>query len=177
VRLAPLRPETVWRLDGDDLVETSGKRERRLPLAGLKQMRIAAPGAGGRHAVWLGFAGGRVTIASHSWAGPGRFEDRSDSFSALVRTLAARAADLAPTARFSTAEMSGYGAMTWAVGLLGAGVAVLLVFSLSAGAAGLGVTLAARLLFVLIMIFAVTPWLKPRAPGLDPRNLPRGLVP
>lgn len=158
-------------------METSGKRERRLALAGLKQMRFAAPGAGGRHAVWLVFAGGRATILSHSWAGPGRFEDRSDSFSTLVRSLATAAAELAPAARFSTAELGGHGAMTWAAGLLGAGVAVLLVFSLTAGAAGLGVSLAARLLFVLIMIFTVTPWLRPPAPKLDPRDLPRALVP
>lgn len=140
-------------------------------------MRIAAPAAGGRHAVWLGFAGGRTMIASHSWAGPGRFEDRSDSFSPLVRALAARAADLAPAARFTTTGLNSDGAMTWAVGLLGVGVAVLLVFSLTAGAAGLGVSLASRLLFVLIMIFAVTPWLQPRAPKLDPRDLPRALIP
>lgn len=140
-------------------------------------MRLAPPAAGGRHAVWLAFTGGRATITSHSWAGPGRFDDRSDSFSALVRALAARAADLAPAARFSTAGTDLYGAVTWTVGLLAIGVGVLLVFSLTAGAAGLGVSLAARMLFVLILIFAVTPWLKPPAPKLDPRDLPRGLVP
>lgn len=69
------------------------------------------------------------------------------------------------------------GATSWTIALLGAGVAALLVFSLTAGAAGLGVSLAARLSFPLIMIFTVTPWLRPAAPPLDPRDLPRALVP
>ena len=63
------------------------------------------------------------------------------------------------------------------IGLLGAGVAALLVFSLLSDTAGLGVSLAARLLFALIMIFAVTPWLRPPPPALDPRDLPRSLTP
>jgi hypothetical protein len=77
----------------------------------------------------------------------------------------------------AAAGQGGLDGMTWTVGLLGAGVVVLLASSLLSGTAGLGVSLAARLLFALIMIFAVTPWLKPRPPGLDPRDLPRGLIP
>lgn len=140
-------------------------------------MRIAAPGPGGRSAAWIVFPRGRVTLVSHSWAGPGRFEDRSDAYGALVRAAAARMAEAAPAARIGRAEPSAQGALTWTVGLLGAGAAAMLLFSLSAGAAGLGVDLSSRMLFVLILIFAVTPWLKPTAPALDPRALPRSLVP
>lgn len=118
-----------------------------------------------------------MTIVSHGWRGPGRFEDHTDSYSPLVRALAARLADLAPGARVAAAGLDGQGGMSWTIGLLGAGVVALLVFSLMAGTAGLGVSLAARLLFALILIFAVTPWLKPRVAGLDPRDLPRALAP
>ncbi|MDP2259044.1 MAG: hypothetical protein Q8J89_04945 [Caulobacter sp.] len=118
-----------------------------------------------------------MTLVSHSWSGPGRFEDRSDSFGPFVRTLAARLAEVAPGARVAAAGQGGLGGVTWTIGLLGAGVAALLVFSLMSDTAGLGVSLAARLLFALIMIFAVTPWLKPPPPALDPRDLPRSLTP
>lgn len=118
-----------------------------------------------------------MTLVSHGWSGPGRFEDHTASYSPLVRALAARLADLAPGARIAAAGLDSQGGMSWIIGLLGAGVVALLVFSLMAGAAGLGVSLAARLLFALILIFAVTPWLKPRLASLDPRALPRSLTP
>ena len=140
-------------------------------------MRIAAPGPAGRAGAWILFPRGRVTLVSHSWAGPGRFEDRGDSYGALVRAVAARMADVAPAARIGRAEPGAAGALGWIIGLLGTGAAAMLLFSLSAGAVGLGVSLAARMLFALILIFAVTPWLAPAAPPLDPRALPRSLVP
>ncbi len=118
-----------------------------------------------------------MTIVSHGWSGPGRFEDHTASYGPLVRALAARIADLSPGARIAVAGLDGQAGMSWTIGLLGAGVAALLGFSLMAGTAGLGVSLAARLLFALIMIFAVTPWLKPRVAGLDPRDLPRSMAP
>lgn len=118
-----------------------------------------------------------MTLVSHSWSGLGRFEDRTGSFSPFVRALAARIAEVAPTARVAAAGQAGLGGVTWTIGLLGAGVAALLIFSLLSDTAGLGVSLAARLLFALIMIFAVTPWLKRPPPALDPRDLPRSLTP
>lgn len=167
----------MWRLDGDILIETTGKRERRWTLAAARSLTLAPPGNGGRCAAWLSFPRGRVTLVSHSWSGLGRFEDRTDSFGLFVRTLAARLAEVAPGARVAAAGQGGLDGITWIIGLLGAGVAALLVFSLLSDTAGLGVSLAARLLFALIMIFAVTPWLKPRPPALDPRDLPRSLTP
>lgn len=94
-----------------------------------------------------------------------------------MRALAAQLAEAAPNARVAPAGPDAGGGLAWIIGLLGAGAAALLLFSLTAGAAGLGVSLAARLLFVLILIFAVTPWLKPQSAPLDPRDLPRGLAP
>lgn len=172
-----MRPETVWTLDGDDLIEQAGARERRWSLADLRQLRFAGLASGPRRAVVLQFARGRCVIASHSWRGPGRFEDRMESFSPLVRAIAARAADLAPRARFATAGLELGEAVTWTMGLLGVGTVVLLISSISAGAASLGITLAAHLLFVLILMFAALPWLKGRTAVLDPRAIPPALLP
>lgn len=146
-------------------------------MATARTLTLAPPGPGGRCAAWLTFPRGRVTIVSHSWSGPGRFEDRTGSFGPFVRALAVHVADAAPAARVAAAGQGALDGMTWTVGLLGAGVAALLLFSLLSDTAGLGVSLAARLLFALILIFAVTPWLKPRPPALDPRDLPRSLTP
>lgn len=116
-------------------------------------------------------------IPSHSWRGPGRFDDRMESFAPLVRTLAERAAEVAPRARFATAGLEIGEAFLWTMGLLGLGAIVLLAASVSAGAAGLGVALAARLVFVLILMLAAMPWLKGGGATFEPRAIPRDLLP
>ena len=125
----------------------------------------------------LQFAKGRCVIPSHSWRGPGRFEDRTGTFSPLARALAETSADLAPRARFATAGIEIGEAFLWTMGLLGIGAVVLLISSISAGAVSLGVALAARLVFVLILMLAALPWLKGRTATLDPRTIPRSLLP
>ncbi|MDO9222693.1 MAG: hypothetical protein Q7U20_03170 [Caulobacter sp.] len=140
-------------------------------------MRLAGLPAGPRRAVVLQFAKGRCVIPSHSWRGPGQLEDRMETFSPLVRVIAARAADLAPRARFATAGLELGEAFTWTMGLLGVGIVVLVISSISAGAASLGITLASHLLFVLILMLAALPWLKGRTAALDPRAIPPALLP
>lgn len=167
----------MWTLDGETLAETSGGRERRWSLADLRLLRLSALPGSSRRAAVLRFARGRCVIPSHSWSGPGRFEDRMDSFSPLVRALAETAADLAPRARFAAAGPEVGEAFVWIMGLLGMGAAVLLVASIGAGAASLGIALAARLVSVLILMLAVLPWLKGRAAALDPRAIPPALLP
>lgn len=159
------------------LVETAGRRERRWALSDLRVFRLAGLPGSPRRAASLSFARGRCVIASHSWRGPGRFEDRMESFSPLVRAIAATAADRAPRARFATAGLELGEAFVWTMGLLGIGAAVLLVASISAGAVSLGLDLAARLLFVLILMLAALPWLRRGAATLDPRAIPRALLP
>jgi hypothetical protein len=158
-------------------VETTGRRERRLALAGLRSIRLTPRGVGGRQAAWLTFARGRATLVSHSLAGFGVYEDRGESFGALVRAIAAGATAAGAPVRASSTAFNIHGSMIGIIGLLGLGALALLFFSLTSGTAGLGVTLAARLLFVLILIFAVTPWFDATPPKLDPSDLPRSLLP
>ncbi len=182
-RLAPFQPETVWTLEGAELVERRGPREQRFPLSSLTTFRLAKPREGGRRRVLtLGFGRRKTILTSQSWAGPGRFEDRLASFSLFARAVAAVAADLTPSSKTGGARFELAGVMapreglTWVMGLLAFGTVVLLLFAFSPGMAGVAVAIAARMAFVLILLAALLPWLG-RGEGLDPHALPEDLLP
>jgi hypothetical protein len=178
-RLAPFQPETVWTLEGAELVERRGPREQRFPLETLTAYRLARPRAGGRRRVLtLVFARRRkVVLTAQSYAGPGRFEDRLASFSVFARAVAAVGADLAPRARFERAGvMAAREGLTWVMGLLAFGTTVMLMLAFTPGMAGVAVAIAARMAFALILLTAALPWLG-RGEGLDPHALPDELLP
>ncbi|MET3666865.1 hypothetical protein [Caulobacter sp. 1776] len=176
-RIAPFQPETVWTLEAGTLVETRGKVERRFPLASLTRYRLSAdPKGGRRRSLLLTFGRRRLAIVSQSYLGPGRFEDRLHAFSTLARAIAAVGADLAPRARFGVARLEARAAFTWVMGLLAFGASATLVFSLTAGMASVGIDMAARMSFVLILMFAALPWLG-QEPRFDPLDPPADLLP
>lgn len=176
-RLAPFQPETVWTLEAGTLVETRGKVERRFPLSSLTRYSLATDKTGGRRrSLLVTFGRRRVSIASQSYAGPGQFEDRLSSFSTLARAIAAVGVDLAPRAKFGLARFDAPAALTLVMGLTAFGAAAMLLFSLTAGMASVGVDMAARMSFVLILMFAVLPWLNRGAP-FDPHDPPSDLLP
>lgn len=177
-RLVPFQPETVWTLEGAELVERRGPREQRFPLSGLTAFRLAKPREGGRRrALTLIFGRRKTILTAQSWVGPGRFEDRLAGFSLFARAVAAVAADLAPRARFELAGvMAAREGLTWVMGLLGFGTLVLLLLAFSPGMAGVAIAIAARMAFLLILLTAVLPWLG-RGEGLDPHALPDDLLP
>jgi len=176
-RLTPFQPETVWTLEAGVLVETRGQAERRFPLSRLTRYSLASDKAGGRRrSLLLTFGRRRLSIASQSYLGPGRFEDRLSSFSTLARAIAAVGADLAPRARFGQARFEARAALVFAIGLTASGAAAMLLFSLSAGMASVGVDMAARMSFVVILMLAALPWLNQGAP-FDPHDPPSNLLP
>nr|WP_295109372.1 hypothetical protein [uncultured Caulobacter sp.] len=176
-RLAPFQPETVWTLDAGALTETRGKIVRQFPLSALTRYSLAADKNGGRRrSLLLTFGRRRLVIASQSYVAPGRFEDRLTSFSTLARALAAVGADLAPRAKFGTAGFQVREAFTWVIGLLAFGAAAMLMFSLTAGMAAVGIEMAARMSFVLILMLAALPWLN-RGAAFDPHDPPTDLLP
>jgi hypothetical protein len=178
-RLAPFQPETVWTLEGAELVERRGPREQRFALETLTAFRLAKPRAGGRRRVLtLVFTRRRkVVLTAQSYVAPGRFEDRLARFSLLARAVAAVASDLAPRARFEMAGvMAAREGLTWVMGLLAFGAAVMLLFAFTPGMVGVALALASRMLFVLILLAAALPWLG-RGEGLDPHALPDALLP
>lgn len=176
-RLAPFQPETVWTLEAGALVETRGQVQRRFPLSSLTRYSLATAKDGGRRrSLLLTFGRRRVSIASQSYVGPGQFEDRLAGFSTLARAVAAVGADLAPRAKFGLARFDAPTALTWVMGLTAFGAAAMLLFSLTAGMAAVGVDMAARMSFVLILMFAGLPWLNRAAP-FDPHDPPSDLLP
>jgi hypothetical protein len=182
-RLAPFQPETVWTLEGAELVERRGPREQRFPLSDLTVFRLAKPREGGRRRVLtLAFGRRKTILTAQSYAGPGRFEDRLASFSLFARAVAAVAADLAPPGKAGSARFELAGVMapreglTWVMGLLAFGTAVMLLFAFSPGMGGVAIAIAARMAFLLILLAAALPWLG-RGQGLDPHALPEDLLP
>lgn len=176
-RIAPFQPETVWTLDAGTLTQTRGGLERRYPLTALTRYRLAAAKDGGpRRVLTLSFGRTKVVLTSQSYAGPGRYEDRLAGFSTLARAVAAVGADLAPRARFGVARLQARSALTWVMGLLALGAAAMLAFSLSAGMAGVGLDMAARMSFVLLLMVAALPWLG-RGADFDPHDPPSDLLP
>ncbi len=176
-RIAPFQPETVWTLEAGTLVETRGKVERRFPLSSLTRYRLAADKDGGRRrSLLVTFGKRRLVIVSQSYVAPGRFDDRLTSFSTLARALAAVGADLAPRAKFGLARVEARTAFTWVMGLTAFGALAMLLFSVTAGMVGVGVDMAARMSFVLILMVAVLPWLS-RGQPFDPHDPPTDLLP
>ncbi|WP_165190581.1 hypothetical protein [Caulobacter soli] len=178
-RLSPFQPETVWTLEGAELVERRGPREQRFPLSALTSFRLAKPREGGRRRVLtLGFGGRRkLILTAQSYVGPGRFDDRLASFSLFARAVAAVASDLAPRARFEiVGVMAPREGLTWVMGFLAFGVVVMLLFAFSPGMLAISIEIAARMAFVLILLAAALPWLG-RSQGLDPHALPEDLLP
>jgi len=176
-RLSPFQPETVWTLEGAALVERRGPRERRFPLSDLTLFRLAKPREGGRRRVLtLAFGRRRTILTAQSYLGPGRFDDRLESFGLFARAVAAVASDLAPKARFEIAGvLAARESLTWVMGFLAFGTAVMLLFAFSPGMLAISIEIAARMLFLLILLAAALPWLG-RGRGLDPHALPDDLL-
>ncbi|MBP6547100.1 MAG: hypothetical protein KA220_10315, partial [Phenylobacterium sp.] len=114
----------------------------------------------------LTFARGRLTIPAMSYTRGLRPENRAASFAAFVGAVAAAAAVTTPGARFRNAGAPMAEPLIWMIGLLGGGALLLLLFAATAGAWTLGVALAARLVFVMILATGALPWLN-RTPKLD----------
>lgn len=177
-RLSPFQPETVWTLEGAELVERRGPREQRFALSALTAFRLAKPREGGRRRVLtLSFGRRKTILTAQSYLGPGRFDDRLAGFSLFARAVAAVAADLAPRARFELAGvMAPRESLTWVMGFLAFGTVVMLLFAFSPGMLAISIEIAARMAFLLILLAAALPWIG-RGQGLDPHALPEDLLP
>jgi hypothetical protein len=167
----PFAPEQSYSLEADSLVRRIGRTEARWPLASLRRMTLVLRRS--PYGQTLRFArlrlGGHVeTIVCGPDAG---------SYAAFVQALAAAAAKQAPDARFEAEGGRLAAILVMTAALLGAGAAAMALSALMAGLAPMALDLLARLGFLLILIFAITPWLGRAAPApLDPLALPPKLL-
>lgn len=168
----------LWRLEGDVLVE-EGPKARRLPLSTLRAANLSQEARGlGRRILRLTFARAVVRIPSHSFDKPLSLADQSAAFAEFARQLLAAAAQAAPAARFETGESKVGRLYIGAAAIIAAGLALTLLASLVADAPALGVEMAARLSFVLLLMFAAWPWIGSLGVRpFDPRAVPQDLLP
>ncbi|MBA4013830.1 MAG: hypothetical protein C0481_18360 [Phenylobacterium sp.] len=150
-RLSPLQGETVWTLEKSAIVERRTGRERRFPLAELRGVTRADRGA------VLQFQRRRVTIPALTYGGAMRPLDQADTFETFLAALSDAVPDRPIRRPSPNAE-----AVLWIMGLMAVGAIAVLLAAGVAGAWLLGVALAARLVFVVILGAAVLPWLRPR---------------
>ena len=176
-RLSPLTGETTWAIVDGVLIQSRGKTTLALPLPDLTRMTLIP--AGRRRAypsASLAFGMRRVTVPGASF-GPRGVEPRIESFSALVRDLAAQAGSAAPKARFVLAGATDRRTpLLWTIALVGAGALVMALMSFSPAAAGIGVSLAARMAFVGLLLGAALPWLASGGREFDPAAIPAGAL-
>lgn len=152
-RISPLLPVTEWTLANGQLIERRGARERRFPLSDLR--RLSVTGGLAR----ADFARGRVRIPARSFGRGGRLEDHGETFVALTEALAAESAAYVPRLRLGQAQPPSADMVVWTIALCGAGALAVMASAAMIGAWALGLALAARLVFVLILAAAVLPWI------------------
>ncbi len=165
---APL--ETFSLMDGA-VARSRGRAHKQWPLARLRRFTLGvrrSPYAAPIRFVRLNFGREVLTIA----CGP-----QAEGYAAFVRALAGAAARSAPHVRFEAEGGRLAGLLVMCAALLGAGAAAMASAAVMAGLAPLGLDLAARLGFLLILVFAITPWIGRAAPrALDPNALPKALL-
>ncbi|MDO8409856.1 MAG: hypothetical protein Q7S93_07325 [Phenylobacterium sp.] len=151
-RISPLLPPTEWALEDGELVERRGSRVRRFRLSELRRLTIADGLAR------ADFPRGRVRIPARSFVSGLRLERHDDTFMALTEALAAQGA-AAPQVRLGQVRPQVGEMVVWTIALCGAGAVAVIGAAGLIGAWALGLALAARLVFVLILAAAVLPWI------------------
>lgn len=159
-----LRPTESFCLEDGALVRRmEGGREMRWPLAELERATLARHPIGGqahRLMLQLGFHRRRgVVLTSHSIRGLARFEDGTPAFKAFGRELLRQAGAASPRLRLARAGSVTASSLWWIVGALGAGALVVAASAIASGDGALGLDLGARLVFLLLLIIAILPWI------------------
>ena len=152
-RLSPWQAETVWTLEAGEVIERRGARERRFALIDLVSLRASANG------LVLRFKRRRQLQAPSMSYGGLRPRDQAASFAPFLAGVMAAAHAAAPRARVLASAAPLGEPVIWTMALMGAGAAALLLFAATTGSWELGVMLAARMVFVVILAGALLPWL------------------
>lgn len=166
---------TTWSLEDGVLIETRGRRMRRIQLSTVRRLHLTP--ARGRLAAGaiLGLPRGQLGVFSGQAVSlrPG---PAPASYAPFIAALARAVARAAPTARFTVPAVATQGTVIGAALLLGGGAMALGVFAISAGQIDIGLALASRLAFVAILALALLPWLDRRAGRFEPLDIPPALL-
>lgn len=180
VRRLPFGPPTTWRIEDGVLIE-NGRKARRWPLDTLRSARIerSDPRRGtGARTLRLAFRNRLVSVGSHSFTGPLAIADQTPQFAAFARAVCAQGITHAPQAQFTSGGGMIGGVFASAAAILGVGLILVVMATLTAGAVTLGLEIAARLAFVLILMLAVWPWLSTlNRRAFNPLAVSRELLP
>lgn len=174
-RISVLEPEKRWSLKGDVLWLAAGEYPAvPIPLASLKEVRLLFSPTRvqrNRYQCHLYNAGGCCgAFQNEHYRGVMDFEDRSDSYNALVRLLASRTSSVNPRCRFTTGT-AGWSWLLQTAFL--AGVLLLLIFVfVTMGSAVTGLVVL-KLLIVLFYFPTAFSWIRKN----KPREFPPGEVP
>ncbi len=176
-RLTPLAAETAWRIEGGALIQSRGKTKATFALADLTRLTLIPAGARRPYpSANLAFGLRRITIPSAGFAGRG-VEPRSATFAALIRAIAQQASAASPKARFvMTDAVDHRSPLLWAIVLIGVGSGVMAMMSVNPAAAGIGLSLAARMAFVGLLLGAALPWMGTGGREFDPLSIPPGVL-
>jgi hypothetical protein len=158
-RINLLRPAERFSLEGEVLVRrTDAGQETRWPLAELVEARAARHPLGpqlSRIMLQLRFTGRRkVSLASHSIAGVGRFQDDTPAFRAFCLELLAHA----PQARLARGGSATLNSLWLVIAGLAFGALVMVASAIAGGAIALGLDLGARMVFLLLLVASALPW-------------------
>lgn len=171
-RARPWARLVEWRLE-DGALTGAGRTHR---IADLRAVRLSR--GDGKYApnallARLVFRNGSVALTSLSFRDRFSPTDQAPELAAFLRAFLAQAAELAPAARYDTGRALIPGLFLGAVGILAVGVLLVLLATVTAGAYALGVELAARLTFALLLMLALWPWIG----GLGLRRFDPGAIP
>lgn len=180
VRVSALEKECAWKLDGDTLwIATEGRPDIPIPLAGIVRLRLSYDPSRfqtNRFRCHLYNANGKCgVIQNDSYRGMADFEDRSESYVALVRALIPRIASLSPRCTFR----SGTSNLNWwvqAIFLLG--VFSLLFLVMFALYTAIGPLVIVKLVIIAFFVPVAIRWfLRNKPKAFDPQEIPDAMLP
>lgn len=121
------RGERAWRVEDDALVTVgSSGAEKRFPWADMRTVRLCAEPARSRRWRYVfelqPRQGGKLVIDNAHYVGPGRYEERSESYRAFVEAALARLAAAKPDMRALIGETPKRYFLLLLAALLGLGV-------------------------------------------------------
>lgn len=180
VRVSALEKESNWTLMGDTLwISTEGQPDIPIPLAGIVTVRLSYDPSRyqtKRFRCHLYNANGKcATIQNDSYMGIADFEDRSESYVALLHALIPRIASLNPRCVFKTgtSNLSWWGQAIFLLGIFS--ILILMLIFLYTAIGSLAIV---KLVIIAFMVPIAIRWFLRNKPKVfHPHQIPEKMLP